>query len=137
MTATLQHLAGVIACLASGAASAADSQGNYAVWGTGGRSCHQFTQAGADASKLAPFRDYLMGYLTAFNALTPATYDAVGGASLEKTLAWLAAYCSEHKMDSFERAMGQMLLAGHDQRSRVPPGASRGWSSGPPSPATP
>ena len=137
MTATLHGLAGVIACLTSCAACAADSQGNYAIWGAGGRSCHQFTQSSAEASTLAPFRDYLMGYLTAFNALTPDTYDAVGGASLEKTLVWLAAYCGEHKMDSFERAIGQLLVSSHDQRTRLPPGTSRGWSSGPSSPTTP
>ena len=137
MTARLHTLAGIVACLASCVACAADSEGNYAIWGAGGRSCHQFTQAQADATTLAPFRDYLMGYLTAFNTLTPDTYDAVGGESLETTLAWLDDYCSAHKMDSFERAMGQLLLARHDQRSRIPPGTSRGWSSGPASPATP
>ncbi len=137
MTIKIQFLAGAVACLASCVASAADGQGNYAIWGTGARSCDQFTQSKQDATKLAPFRDYLMGYLTAFNTLAPDTYDAVGDESLETTLAWLDQYCDQHKMDSFERAMGQLLLARHDQRSRVPPGANRGWSNGSSSLATP
>jgi len=132
-----QCFAGALACLASCAASAADSQGNYAIWGEGGRSCNQFTQARPHAARLAPFRDYLMGYLTAFNMLAPDTYDAVGGESLETTLSWLDEYCDTHKMDSFERALGQLLLARHDQRARMPPGTTRGWSNGPATPATP
>lgn len=135
MKSHLYRIACALACVASTTVWAADSQGNYAIWGAGGRSCNQFAQAQQDASKLAPFRDYLMGYLTAFNTLTPDTYDAVGGESLEATLSWLGDYCEQHKMDSFERAMGQLLLARHDQRAQVPPGASRGWSNAS-SPAT-
>jgi hypothetical protein len=137
MTAAMQFLTGVLACLASGVVSAADAQGNYAIWGAGGRSCNQFAQAQQDATRLAPFRDYLMGYLTAFNTLAPDTYDAVGGESLETSLSWLGQYCDQHKMDSFERAMGQLLLARHDQRSQRPPGANRGWGNVPSPPTTP
>jgi len=137
MKTRLRCCAGVLACIVSGMALAADGQGNYAIWGTGGRSCNQFTHARAETAKLAPFRDYMMGYLTAFNTLVPDTYDALGGQSLEVSLEWLGEYCGEHKMDSFERAVGQLLQARHDQRARIPPGASRGWSGAPPASATP
>ncbi|MBK8960814.1 MAG: hypothetical protein IPM80_20945 [Proteobacteria bacterium] len=121
MNKALRGLVGIVACLTSGLAPAADHQGNYAIWGAGGRSCHQFAQARPDAAKLATFRDYLMGYLTAVNTLAPDTYDALGGESLETSLSWLADYCGEHKMDSFERAVGQLLVARHDQRLQSPP----------------
>ncbi|MGE0858510.1 MAG: hypothetical protein AB7I01_15795 [Gammaproteobacteria bacterium] len=107
-------------------AVAADAAGNYAIWGAGGRSCHQFDVA--DPAQAAAFRDFLMGYLTAFNTLAPETYDALGGESLETAVQWLHDYCDQHQMDSFERALGQLLLARHDARSRVPPGSGRrGW----------
>ncbi len=112
-------------------ASAADDQGNYAIWGVGGRSCNHFALSAQKEAETNSFRDYLMGYLTAFNAFTPDTYDATGGETLEESLAWLLSYCAEHKMDSFERALGQMLLAQHEQRSRVPAGHSRGWGGRP------
>lgn len=133
----LPRYAGIFACLVSCALSAADGQGNYAIWGAGGRSCNQFSQSRPDAAKLATFRDYLMGYLTAFNTLAPDTYDALGGESLETSLNWLDEYCGQHKMDSFERAVGQLLLTRHEQRSRTPPGTSRGWSNAPAPTATP
>lgn len=119
-------------CAALTAASlpalAADAGGNYAIWGAGGRSCHQFDVAAANPAEVAAFRDFLMGYLTAFNTLAPETYDALGGQPLEGALEWLRDYCDQHQMDSFERALGQLLLARHDERSRVPPGSGRrGW----------
>jgi hypothetical protein len=132
-----QFLLCVAACLTSCAVSAADARGNYAIWGAGGRSCNQFVQSRQEVAKLAPFRDYLMGYLTAFNTLATDTYDAVGGETLETTQSWLDEYCQQHKMDSFEHALGQLLLARHDQRLRVPPGTGQGWSSGPATPVKP
>ncbi|MBX9608697.1 MAG: hypothetical protein K2Y51_20930 [Gammaproteobacteria bacterium] len=115
-------------CAAALPTRAADTAGNYAIWGVGGRSCHQFDVAAADPAEVAAFRDFLMGYLTAFNTLAPETYDALGGQPLENALEWLHDYCDQHQMDSFERALGQLLLARHDERSRVPPGSGRrGW----------
>lgn len=115
-------------CAAALPVVAADGAGNYAIWGAGGRSCHQFEVATTDPAQTAAFRDFLMGYLTAFNTLAPETYDALGGESLESALSWLRDYCDQHQMDSFERALGQLLLARHDARSRVPPGSGRrGW----------
>lgn len=131
------RLAGIVACCASAVVPAADGQGNYAIWGAGGRSCNQFAQALPDAARVATFRDYLMGYLTAVNTLAPETYDALGGESLETSMTWLGQYCDEHKMDSFERAVGKLLLARHDQRLQAPPHLGRGWSSAPAPAATP
>src|SRR5262249_57656 len=104
-------LLGVLLCLLAGTTSAADRAGNYAIWGAGGRSCHQLESAGGDATRLAPFRDYLMGYLTAVNSLAGDTYDAVGGQSLETAMQWIGEYCAQHHMDSFERAIAQVLSA--------------------------
>lgn len=109
-------------------ATAADAAGNYAIWGPGGRSCHQYTSTQGKVDEAASFKNYLMGYLTAYDALAPDTYSAVGDLSLEKSLAWLTDYCSENKMDSFERAIGQFVTVRHEQRLRTPPGAaSSGW----------
>ena len=137
MNLALRSLVGIVACCTSSVVPAADAQGNYAIWGAGGRSCHQFSQARPDAAKVATFRDYLMGYLTAVNTLAASTYDALGGESLETSMTWLDEYCGEHKMDSFERAVGQLLLARHDHRLQSPPGASRGWSNAPAPSASP
>jgi len=117
-------------------AGAADSAGNYAIWGAGARSCHQFRRAGDDAASLAPFRDFLMGYLTAYNTLAPQTYNALGKQSLEDALGWIGEYCATHQIDSFERAVTQLVVAHHEQRTRgVGHGGGSGGSWGRPAPA--
>jgi hypothetical protein len=123
------------AVLFSGAVGAADGAGNYAIWGAGGRSCNQFKVAQEDEAKLDAYRHYLMGYLTAFNALSPDTYDALG-ITLADAMSRLGDYCAQHRMDSFERAIAQLIVSRRDARTRQPPGTHRGWGtlSPPPSP---
>lgn len=115
------------ACL-SQAAAAADGAGNYAIWGEGGRSCNQYLVSAGKADERMRFSTFLMGYLTAYNALAPDTYSALGTYSLQDALGWLDGYCDEHKIDSFERAVTQLLAVRYDARLRQSPGAhSGGW----------
>ena len=120
----------------SAAAGAADGGGNYAIWGAGGRSCNQYERSADDSSARGTFGDYLMGYLTAYNALAPDTYNAVGTMSLEDALAWLDDYCDTHRMDSFDRAITQLVISRHEQRERgAGGGPGGGWGRA--APATP
>ncbi len=77
----------------------------------------------------APFEHYLMGYLTAYNTLYDDTYNALGAIPLADAMDWLADYCDLHKLDSFERAIMQLVVARHEQRLRRPSGAARGWGT--------
>lgn len=75
-----------------------------------------------------------MGYLTAYNTLAADTYDALGGKSLEEALAWLAAYCADHRLDSFDRAVTQLIIAHHERRARgtgTGSGVRDGWGREP------
>jgi len=67
-----------------------------------------------------------MGYLTAYNNLAAMTYNAIGDMSLEDALSWLDDYCDAQKLDSFDRAIGQMLLERHESRTQAS-SASGGW----------
>ena len=112
---------------------AADAAGNYAIWGAGGRSCHQFQRSATDLQARAPFKDFLMGYLTAYNALATMTYNALGDMTLEDAVGWLDTYCAAHQLDSFDRALGQMLRERHESRTQAS-NAAGGWGR-PPAPA--
>jgi len=107
-------------------AVAADTAGNYAIWGVGRASCHRFLQSAADGSD-DRYKVFVMGYLTAFNTLSEDTYNATGTQTLDVSLDWLTDYCELHQMDSFDRAIQQMISATYDSRQRVPPGRERGW----------
>lgn len=117
MRAALRGMVLAACAAAACAAPAADPAGNYAIWGAGARSCNQFGLSAGSAERSA-FRHFLMGYLTAYNTLAPETYNALGEASLEDALAWLETYCDTHKLDSFERAVMQLVAAHHAERER-------------------
>lgn len=114
----------LISIVAAPGAIAADAAGNYAIWGVGRTSCHQFLKTGADDAR---FRPFAMGYLTAFNTLSEDTYNATGSHNLESAFEWLRGYCEAHQMDSFDRALQQMLSEWFESRHRVPPGRQQGW----------
>ncbi len=88
---------------------AADSAGNYAVWGIGQASCHQFTTAYAQHTQ-RDYKHYLAGYLTAFNTLADGVYQATGKNTTVDNLARLNEHCTENPLHSFERAVQSLLL---------------------------
>ncbi len=112
-------------------AHAADGSGNYAIWGAGGRSCNQFATSTGEATTRQPFRDYLMGYLTAYNTIAEDTYNALGKQSLDEAVVWLEDYCDMHRMDSFERAIGQLIVSRHSERQRGAGGNVPAWGRAP------
>jgi len=107
---------------------AADSKGNYAVWGEGGASCFQYSKARA-AEKDSGFRSYLRGYLTSYNTISEDTYSITGAMKLPEALEWLDNYCDEKSVDSFNRAIQMLISDIEDKRYKTPrtQGISQGW----------
>lgn len=112
---------------------AADAAGNYAVWGIGQASCNQFVNAmvGGDSEK---FGHYLAGYLTAINTMKTGVYRIGEGASTGDSLAALKAYCADHRMDSFERAIQALLQATTDSPTGSGAQAPAAWGRPRPAP---
>lgn len=99
---------------------AADKDGNYAVWGVGAKSCFHFLEV-ADTAEREQFRNYVMGYLTAYDALTEDTYSIGAGKDLDQVMTWLKEYCSQKQIHSFEQGLTEFTVEQHPQRSRHPP----------------
>lgn len=102
------------ACMSS---AAIDAEGNYAVWGIGQASCHQFGKAHAADDGLAAYKAYLAGYLTAYNALVKDVYQVTGTHSAKDNLTAIAAHCAKNPMDSFERAIQVLIEAGMQRKT--------------------
>ena len=117
--------------LTAPAAHSADSKGNYAIWGAGRQSCNQFLKA-ADKPELERFKNYLMGYLTAFNTLSEDTYNITAGENLSSAVTWLKGYCDLHQIESYDRAIQQFVDEKYEARFREPPGRKQGWGQGNP-----
>jgi hypothetical protein len=117
---TLVLQCAILSALCS-AANAADRDGNYAVWGPGARSCHSYNQSSAEAER-APYRNYVMGYLTAYNAVSTDTYAISAGMDLDAVMTWLDDYCAEKAMHSFEQALIGFTSDHAANRYQQPPG---------------
>jgi len=115
----------LLATLAPGSAQAVDAEGNYAVWGVGQASCHQYTKAYA-AGRVDEFKSYLAGYLTAYNAMTQGVYQATGQRSTQENLAELDALCAGNPMDSYERAIQALIAKGTTEQRDAHAGAAWG-----------
>ena len=101
-------------------AQAADKDGNYAVWGVGAKSCFHFSQSEGQPGA-EKYRDFVMGYLTAYDALTEDTYNIGAGKDLDQVMAWITEYCKTKQVHGFEQALAEFTVAQYPQRSRQPP----------------
>lgn len=100
--------------------TAADNNGNYAIWGYGNKSCYAYnlSRAAKDDNK---FRDYAMGYLTAYNHQTAETYSISRDMNLDEVLAWLDEQCSLKPIISYEEALVDFIAENYDKRMKFSP----------------
>ena len=121
-------LAVLAALLGAPPIPAVDDQGNYVVWGHGRASCHTFRGVrGSEAEK--GFRTWLMGYLTAYNAVTPETFRLSGERDMDALLDWLTDYCNDNPMHSLDQASRAMVGALYPDRLRSRTGSRPAWGS--------
>ena len=114
----------VILLLVSFASHAADNKGNYAVWGAGNKSCHSYHQA-RESNDFDLYKNYLLGFLTAYNVITPETYSISGQMKLDDVLMWFDDHCELQPMMSFEQAIMDYTSENHEKRMKTPPSQFR------------
>lgn len=101
---------------------AADKSGNYAIWGKGQKSCFRYLKD-RSAAEDGPYKDYVMGYLTAYNAVTPETYSISSDMKLDDIMEWLDDYCDVNQMGGLEASMLDFIINHYEKRHRTPPGS--------------
>lgn len=109
----------------SNASFAADKNGNYAIWGSGARSCASFlSKLGTDEEKV--YRDYSKGYLTAFNALVEDTFSISNKDTMDDIFDFLQEHCELKQIDSFDAALIEYTASKFKARKkRSPTGSGR------------
>ena len=100
---------------------ATDKNGNYAIWGVGSSSCIKYTTLRA-ANNSNEYRQYLMGYLTAYNHQAEETYSITNIMTMDEILTWFDGECELKPTSSFDQAIIEFLLENYDKRSKYPPG---------------
>ena len=100
---------------------AADSAGNYAIWGVGKKSCHSYNLARA-ASEDGKYKDYLMGYFTAYNHIAQETYSITNDMDLDAIMTWVDDQCEMKPVISYEEVLTTFIIDHFEKRMKFPPG---------------
>jgi hypothetical protein len=96
--------------LAVPAVHAADPAKQFSIKSVGTSDCHKFLEAGErNDENLLLFAGYLGGYLTAWNQLTPDTFDILPWQNTETLLRLLDHYCRKHPDTNFAVATTRLL----------------------------
>ena len=103
---------------------AADKDGNFAIWGKGNKSCHNYNIS-RNTDEEQRFKDYIMGFLTAFNVQMPETYRVSGHMTLDEILTWLDDYCQLKPIISFEQSLADFIIENRDERMKRSPSKYR------------
>lgn len=93
-------------------------------------SCSVFVAEVADCqqghcAKLSLFKVWSAGYMTAYNVLSPDTYDIAGGKEADSTdrstIIWLEEYCKQHPAESYTEAIRQLTIKLYPTRIKAAP----------------
>ncbi len=93
-------------------------------WGVGGLTCGTFVEARKfPDSPVGPydatFRQWLLGFATAFNVKDPGTTDLLGNTTVEKAMAWIEFYCRKHRNEEFFTAVWEFTKKAYPRRSKL------------------
>ena len=78
-----------------------------------------------DTEEERGYKDYIMGYLTAFNVQLPDTYRVAGEMNLSEILAWLDDYCGLKPILAFEQSLADFIKDNYDERMKKSPSKFR------------
>ncbi|OGT63519.1 MAG: hypothetical protein A3I13_03075 [Gammaproteobacteria bacterium RIFCSPLOWO2_02_FULL_47_50] len=107
------------------ASVAADKKGNYAIWGAGNSPCHGYNLARA-ANEDNKFRDYIMGYFTAYNHEAADTYSISRDMNLNEILNWVDEQCELKPITSIEEVLTNFIIENYENRMKSAPGSRVG-----------
>ena len=73
------------------------------------------------------YRNYIKGYITAYNIFTEDTYSITGVMKEKDVIVWLNDYCKENPMSSLETALTNFTFEVYDKRMKTSRPARRGY----------
>lgn len=103
---------------------AEDAKGNFAIWGAGNKSCFSYNIA-RENNDYNDYKNFLMGFLTAYNALVPNTFSVSGDMDIDAIIDWIDVHCETNKLDGFQQGVSAYILAHADKRLKKSPRRSQ------------
>jgi len=103
--------------------AAVDKDAVFKNWGVGGMTCGEFVVAREfPDSPVGPydatFRQWLLGFATAFNIKDPDTADLLGGETAESAMIWIETYCRINPQQEFFQAVWKYTEQAYPYRIR-------------------
>ena len=104
------------------------------VWVQGDVSCGQYIEARAARAKPAydealviriSAPSWLAGFLTAYNLLSPDTYNILGNSDMQSALVWLDNFCRANPLEDFSTAASALVAELYPKRHRTRKDAGR------------
>lgn len=103
---------------------AEDAKGNFAIWGVGNKSCFSYDSA-RENNNYDDYKNFLMGFLTAYNALAPDTFRISGNMDIDAIIDWIDAHCETNKLHAFQQGISTYIIAHTDKRLKKSPQRSQ------------
>jgi len=107
--------------LAPAAAWTADKDGDLALYAWG---CDKYSAALSSQEKSRgigniAMRNWVSGYITAYNTWTPDTYDILGSSNVEDAMKWLENWCKANPTKGTPEGMSRLVEELYLRRHRV------------------
>jgi len=105
---------------------AKDSKEQFATYGLGGESCAAYMQArnaGGDAEDA--YRQWLAGYVSAFNLIIGSTYDLFGSTDFEGMMTWLDKRCEKYPRANLTNTIARFSEIVFPYRKQEKPAVSK------------
>lgn len=108
----LRWLAAILVAMSLGvpATWAADSQGQYTVYGAGGLSCGDWAKGRNNAENFEVIKQWFMGFVTAYNLYTPGMNDVGANVDLKQLYNIIDEYCLDHTSAKLSDAGEQLII---------------------------
>ena len=104
--------------------AAKDIDGEFVVFSTGAQTCTDYIGARRQGASIEPYRQWLSGYLSAFNLIVVNTYDIVGERNYAQIIGWLDQYCLQNQEVSFVNASAALTVVLFPERRNIAPNKS-------------
>ena len=101
---------------------AKDYKEQFATYGKGGESCSAYTnarkQGGIDEDE---YRQWLAGYISAFNLIIDSNYDVFGSTDFEGMMEWLDDRCAKYPRANLTNTVARFTEVVFSYRKQVKP----------------
>ena len=97
-----------------------DMDGDFVVFGVGEHKCINYL-TNRKEPEFEYYREWLSGYLSAFNVIMANTYDIMGDRSYRQIINWLNQYCRKNQQEYFVNAMAELTSKLYPARRNIAP----------------